>query len=378
MKQKHFLLLVVAALVLAAVAWILHRGERASWQDRPLEAGDAFFEGLPVNDVALVRLKDAAGHVTLRRGEDGWTVDERGGYPANFRDISDLILLVSRMQARQVVPVTEGDLGQLELRQPGEGVLPDESGLVLDLEDSEGSRLASLVLGKTHFTAPTGGRPETTGTATGRYVLDPERPGNAYLVMATFDGARSAPSTWLDRSFVTPGMARRVAVEAEEEDRSWVLEREQPGGAWSLLGLRRNQTLDASRVLDVDTVLSAMMLADVTDGPEDARAGALEEQPVLVDVETFDGVRYKFTVGAGRADNLPVRVEAEMIEVGEAGPVEAAEGGELAAAAPDLREEKLAQAARFHDRVVFVPRNFFEPFLVTRSSLVGPPAAAPE
>ncbi len=369
MKQKKFLTLVTAALVLGALAWFLHRSERDAWQDRPLQAGEAFFDGLPVNDVALVRLEDADGRVTLRRGEAQWVVEERDDHPSNFGDIADLILQVSRLQARQAVPVGESDLGQLSLRMPGDGHQPEETGLRLHLEDEAGRPLVTMLLGKLHYTTLAGQGPEVADTATGRYVLDPQRPGVAYLVTTTFDQLRAKPPAWLDRTFVTTGMAKRVAVEAEDEERRWILQRDQPGGAWNLAGLRRNQTLDTSRVLDVDTMLGSMVLADVAEGPEDDRIQPLEDRPVRVVVETFDDLRYAFTVGAGEGDTLPVRVVVEAVASDDA---EAA-GGDEAEAASAVREEQLAQAAKFRDQVVLVPRNFFEPFFAPRSSLIGPP-----
>ena len=61
-----------------------------------------------------------------------------------------------------------------------------------------------------------------------------------------------------------------------------------------------------------------------------------------VTADTFDGVRYGLTIGRGDGENLPVQLTAEALP-DTAGP--------------------LAAAAKFKDRVVFLPRNFVAPFL---------------
>jgi len=65
---------------------------------------------------------------------------------------------------------------------------------------------------------------------------------------------------------------------------------------------------------------------------------------VSVTADTFDGVRYGLTIGRGGGENLPVQLTAEAL--------------------PDT-------AAKFKDRVVFLPRNFVAPFLQEREELLS-------
>jgi hypothetical protein len=110
--------------------------------------------------------------------------------------------------------------------------------------------------------------------------------------------------------------------------------------------------------MSVDSMLTSMAVADVPDGPEDARLKPLEENPVTVTADTFDGVRYILTIGRGDGDNLPVKVMAEALQ-----PV--------SDETKKAQEEKLAAAAKFQDKVVFVPRNFLAPFLFSRSEFIA-------
>lgn len=367
MKAKAFLYLCVAAAVLAAAALYVHRRDADAWQEQALPAGAVLLgNGFPVNDVAVVLLRGPEGAVTLRRGERGWVVAERSDYPASFEKISSLVRTFSGMQAVQSVPLAESDRGSLQLREPAGDVPPEEAGVAVELQDAGGADLASLVLGKIHHTAPPGMSPETGGSATGRYVVSAKRPGNAYLTGETFAGLQTSPAAWIDQAFVRPGTAQRIEVKSAGKDRSWVLERKEMGGEWELAGVRKKQPLDSAKVLSLDSLLNGMAVADATDGPEDGRVRSLQETPVVITVDSFDGVRHRFHVGEGAGDNLPVRVEVEAL------PSEPGATEEQAAALG----EKIAEAARFTGATVFIPRSFFEPFFVTRASLITTRAPA--
>jgi len=350
MKGSTFLLLLSTAAVFAALAAYQHRSERDRWREQAVPPGSRIHGEFPVNDVAAMTLSGPDGRVTLQRGPNGWGVAERAGAPADFQPVSALILKISGLEALQSIPVGEADYGVLALRSGEEGAPRDETGTVVELSGGAGQPLAALLLGKTHLTTPQGMRPETGGTATGRYVMPADRGGNAYLVAETFAGLETAPSAWIDKTFIRPGLPRRVEVRSKESQ--WVVNREATGAPWTMEGLGKNRSLDAAKVAGIDPMFTGPALADLPDGPDDARVKPLGENPVSVTADTFDGVRYGLTIGRGDGDNLPVRVTAEALP-DTAAPAEA-----------------LAAAAKFKDRVVFLPRNFVAPFLQEREELL--------
>lgn len=363
MKGPKFLYLLFAAVVVAVLAWYLHRSERGNWREEAVPAGAKVLGEFPVNEVTAVTLSGPDGRVTLQRGETGWGVSERSGYPADFERVSALILKMSDLEALQSVPVGEADYGALGLRSGADDIPREEAAMTVELKNSAGQPLAALVLGKTHMTTPQGIRPEIGGMSSGRYVMPAAGGGSAYLVAETFSDLPTAPSAWIDKTFVRPGMPSRVEVRSKGGQ--WMLSREAAGGPWTMEGLRKNQSLDMAKAMGIDSMFTSMAVADVPDGPDDARVKPLEENPVTVTADTFDGVRYVLTIGRGDGDNLPVKVTAEAL------PGETEPAGEEAKKA---REEKLAAAAKFKDRIVFIPRNFLAPFLSTRAELLAAPA----
>ena len=377
MKRSKFFYFVVFAAVVALVAFIMHRSERKSWQQEAIAEGSKVLGDFAVNDVGLVALSGPDGGITLKRADQGWVVLDRADYPSDFGRISQLILGLSDLKALQSVPVTEADYGALALRTDGDDIPREEAGTKIELQNSAGQAIASLILGKTHMTAPQGIRPELAGTASGRYVLPGTSRENAYLVSETFSDLQTTPGAWIDKTFIRPAMPRRVEVKSK--DGSWILNRDVSGGQWTMEGLRRSQSLDMAKAMNIDSMFTGMAVADVPDGPDDARLKPLTENPVTLTADTFDGIRYTLTIGRGDGDNLPVKVAAEALPDEAPAPTPAEgqtpeQAETQAEQAKKAKEAQLAAAEKFKDRVVFIPRNFLAPFLEPRSSMIAKPA----
>ena len=378
MKGSKFLYLIVAAAAVALVAWLMHRADRNAFQEQAIAAGSKVLGDFAVNDVASVAIAGPDGRVTLKRGDTGWGVAERADYPTDFGRISELILKLSNLEAVQSVPVAETDYGALALRTDSDDIPREEAGIKVELLDASGQAISSVVLGKTHMTAPEGIRPELAGTASGRYVLPGSSRENAYLVSETFSDLQTTPGAWIDKTFIRPGMPRRVEVKSK--DGSWTLERDVSGGQWTMEGLRKNQSLDVTKAMSIDSMFNSMAVADVPDGADDARLKPLQENPVTVTADAFDGIRYVLTIGRGDGDNLPVKVAAEALPDEAPAPTPAEgqtpeQAATQAEQAKKAKEAQLAAAEKFKDRIVFIPRNFLAPFLEPRSSLIAKPAA---
>jgi len=376
MKGSEFLYLLFAAAVIAVLAWYLHRSERGSWQEQAVPAGAKILGQFPVNDATLVTLSGPDGRVTLQRAQSGWGVVERSGYPADFERLSALILKLSNLEAVQSIPVDVADRGALSLRTAADDTPREETGTQVELRNAADQSLAALLLGKMHTTTPQGMRPEIGGTASGRYVMPVSESGNAYLVSETFSDLLTSPSAWIDKTFIRPGMPRRVEVRGK--DAAWILKRDLSGGQWTMEGLRKNQSLDMNKAMAIDSMFTSMAVADVPDGPDDARIKPLEENPVIVTADTFDGLRYVLTIGRGDGDSLPIKVSVEALP-DEASAPSSTQGqtpeqaATQAEQAQKAKEAQLAAAEKFKDRVVFIPRNFVAPFLSSRAEMLAAP-----
>src|SRR4051794_14880307 len=104
MNRKQFLILLLALIVLGGASVAVFWQDLAEYRASGQKIGGRLFPNLKVADVAQIELKDAKAHSTLQRKENGWFMQERGNYPADFKAISDLIIKLIDVKVLQDEP----------------------------------------------------------------------------------------------------------------------------------------------------------------------------------------------------------------------------------------------------------------------------------
>lgn len=115
-----------------------------------------------INDAATLRVRSGEREVRLRRGGEGWVVENRGGYPARFEKVRET--LVALADAKLVEPRTSRPerFADLWLEDPS---APEAKGVLVEVGDEAGAMIAALVVGKS-ANSPTG---EQQGTFVRRF-----------------------------------------------------------------------------------------------------------------------------------------------------------------------------------------------------------------
>jgi hypothetical protein len=139
MRAKSFVILAVvtALAVIAALAL------RPPPPTVVAGVGEKVFGELParLDAVAMVRLTGPDGVITLERGESGWTIRERGGYPASLEKLRGVILALLDLERAEPKTAREEGFERLGLR--------DGAARELSVLDAAGAPLARIFLGKT-------------------------------------------------------------------------------------------------------------------------------------------------------------------------------------------------------------------------------------
>ena len=260
--------------------------------------GQQLVEGFKVDDVAEIRIVEPKATVTLVRGERGWTVKERGDFPADVEPIRDLLLKLQELKVVQAEGVSDAVKPRLQLAAPDAGAKPEETGTLVELKSRDGKTVATLVLGKktrqghedrrhsrrySERSLRLGrGRP-AAGQRRERAVLQRAREARAVADEGAL--ARRAPEVDQSRS-------RRTGR------RQWALSKESEDGAWKLAG---PGPLDLQKAQDASSALYALQIADAAPGVSDADAGL--DKPTTIRAETFDGWTYELQIGKPPPDN---------------------------------------------------------------------------
>jgi hypothetical protein len=253
-----------------------------------------------VNDVAQVNIKQGGTELNLAKKEDLWRVRERGDYAANFSQITDLLLKLRDLKIVQTEKIGASQLPRLELNT-GAG---SNTATVVELRDTSGKALKTLLLGKKHMKksgrpSPFGGDDE--GWPDGRYVMAGASSDTVALISEPLENAKPAADSWLDKDFFKVEKVKSVAVTFPAATNSWKMTRETENGEMKLADAKPEEKLDAGKSSSVANPMSSPSFVDVVIGADDAKTGF--NKPTVIAIETFDNLNYTCKVGAKDGEN---------------------------------------------------------------------------
>lgn len=290
MNQKQFGMLVILVLICATAGWVVYQHGNSSWQSAGQTIGGKLLPNLPVNDVAQIAIDSGTNQVTLEKHNEIWSVRERADYPANFSQISDLLVKLAGLKVVQHEETGPSELPRFNLSSPGPGT---NSGTLLEFKDQTGKTIASLLLGKDHMNQ----QPNGQGWPDGRYVIANGNNTDVAVVSETFDSTTANPSDWLDKTFFKIANLKSIAVTFPVATNSWKLERASETNDWALADTRPGEKLDSSKVDDITGSFDSPGFNDVSPGTT-APASA-----TTVTMETLDGTNYVAKIWPSGDDN---------------------------------------------------------------------------
>lgn len=203
MNARRLGLLIVAVLVLGALALMLSTPDSGEG-----ESGELLLPALAdkLNDIDQVTVTGPGDDLiaTLARGDDGWTVAERG-YPANLGRVRKNLIALSQARIRETKTANPEFYDRLGLLD----IASDEA-TGLELELRAGEEQFAVLIGDTGV-----------GGGNGAYVRIPGQ-ARSYLVDAGFDLGRS-PKQWLDAEVMDIGSDEVRSVRIEHPDGDVIL-----------------------------------------------------------------------------------------------------------------------------------------------------------
>ena len=327
-------ILVVLLVVLGGGALLYQRQESAQRPGSAAAIGKPLFPGLKAAEIAQIRVLQPKETLTLKRAEDGWSVAERGDFPADVSRVREFVLKAIGLKVAQSEPIGEKDRVRFNL---------DDSGTRVEFAGADGKTLASVVVGKKYFKREVD-NPERA-TADGRYVALLGQPGTVYLVGDPLAQATTRSAEWIDRASFQVEKVKTLEVRFAAGG-GWRIERKADNADWRLAGLGAGEKLDVSRANAASYSLQLLELADVA--PKGAADTGLDK-PTRIDATTLAGASYTINVGKLAGDNHYVT---------------------FTSSAADKPREKILAA-----HVLLVPKSKLEDTLKPRAELLEKKAA---
>jgi hypothetical protein len=291
MNRKQLTLLIVLGVVLGGLGYWAYNKRQSSYETGAAsEEGQKVLHGVPqaaINDVAQLTIKQASNEVTLVRGNDGWTVKERGNYPANFATISDTVKKFWDLKVNRPVEVGPSRLPALKLTK--------NEGTIVEMKNDKAQAIASLMLGlqtskEAREESPFGGG----SFPNGRYVMRGDDVKTVALVSDPLN-VDAKPEDWLNKEWFKIEKPKSVSVTTTNATNNWKLVRETETSDWKLADAKPGETVDSGKASGLNYLLSQPSFNDVIVDPKPEQTGLAT--PTKAEITTFDGLTYKFKLG---------------------------------------------------------------------------------
>ncbi len=311
MNRNQFFLLLALLLVLGIWGMNQWRKQSSSWSGGGAAIGQKLLGEFAINDVTQIAIKQTTNELTLAKKDELWRVAQRGDYPANFTEISGLLLKLKDLKVVQTETVGPSQLPRLELA-PG-GANPPTT---VEFRNTEGKVIKTLVLGKKHVKSGGPRSPMDDGAdggyPDGRYVQAGGASDSVALISDPLANLEPKAGPWLNKDFFKVEKARSIAVTFPVATNSWKIVRETEGGPLKLVDAAAGEELDSGKASGAGNPFSSPSFEDLATGATPDQTGL--NQPTTVAIETFDGFNYTIKVGGKTNENyfLTLAVSATL------------------------------------------------------------------
>ncbi len=299
MNRKQLTLLIVVGAILGGLGWVAWKNSNKDYAESSRTLGAKFLANFPLNDVEQIVIQQGKTTVNLAKQNEVWTVKERGGFPANFDTISEVLRKFWELKVAKPVKTGPSRLPMLELVAPDKG-----AGTLVEFKDKSGKSINSVLLGAKSMKQSGGDSPfgGGGGMPDGRYVMLGSDVKTVALVAEAFSNVEAKPEDWLDKKeWFKVEKLKSVSVTAPSPTNSWKLSRDTEAGEWKLADARAGELLDNAKSGSATSALSYPSFADVATDAAPATTGM--DKAIIARLETFDGFLFTAKIGKAEGEN---------------------------------------------------------------------------
>jgi hypothetical protein len=374
MNRKQLIFLVVALIVLGGACLLLLNRNQETWNSSGNKLGQKVLHDFQVNEVGAIHIQSDSD-LDLVKKDDHWRVKQRNDYPANFSQISELLIKVGDLKVAQAEPIGPSQKARMHLDEPGKG--PD-AGTLLEFKDTQGKTMQSLLLGKKHTRksnrpSPMPGMDDEYPD--GRFIMLKSDPDEVLTISDALTSVDSKPSEWLNKDFFKVEKPKLIAFASTNSADSWSLSRTNENAPWVLADVKKGEVLDTNKVSSLSSTLSYPSFVDVVADPAPAKTGL--DKPQTITIQTFDGFTYNLKIGAktpANEYNFQVVVTGDFptnrIKTGVENPDAAKSLDKLFEGKMKQVNDKLQQEKALGDWTYLVNNWLVDPMIRTRAQLM--------
>ena len=260
-------------------------------------------------------LPTAQHSVTLLKGDNAWQVQERSGYPADFGELRDMVVKLSRLKIGRSFAGSPESLTRLSLLAPS-ATEAKGRGTQMTLKDASGKVLVDIILGQTR---------ETDGGGSGGQYLKKADGDTVYLVDNSFRFLKTAPDEWLQKQILdikADDVASVTCYAGDHPDPVYALTRPEKGKAPQMAPVPKGRSVDSAKIDQVFDALGPLTMDDVAAADKNQASPDAGDRRLVY--RLFDGRQITLFPESDGKEIYRLRVTAEDV-AGQTAVVEKAE-----------------------------------------------------
>jgi hypothetical protein len=293
MKPHTVIILWIVALVLSLSVFLVKKSASGDNKDATKRSpGQTLLADFPAEKAASIEITGAEQSITLAQKDGKWTVAQRDSFPANSRNINDLLRTLAELKVAQGIeagPSFSPRFGMDENSSEAES-----RGITATFKDASGKEIAKVSFGKNLDSAasssPFGGGPS------GRYVRNHADESGFYAVSEVFGTLSEDPKNWLSDEFIKVEKIKSISLtKPGSDDNEWELARADENSDFAFTEAFPGVKTDAAATSPLKSLFSFSRFDDVVPAAEVEKKATPEKLQKAV-ITTFEGFTYTITL----------------------------------------------------------------------------------
>lgn len=355
MKPRTVIILWIVALLLGLSVFLVKKSSSGDDKDVTQRApGQTLLADFPAEKAASIEITGAEQSVTLALKDGKWTVAQRDGFPANSRNINDLLRTLAELKVAQGIEAGSSFAPRFGMDENSSN--PEDRGITAVFKDASGKEFAKVSFGKNLDSAASAS--PFGGGATGRYVRNHADESGFYAVSEVFGILSDDPRSWLSDGFIKVEKIKGISLTKPGSDENeWELTRSDENSDFAFTEAFPGVKTDVAATSPLKSLFSFSRFDDVVPAAEVEKRASPEKLQKAV-ITTFEGFTYEITLQPAKpaeakegdqaplaADNylMTVALEADLPKERKKPEVEKEEEAEAAQKAFDERLKALTE-----------------------------------
>jgi hypothetical protein len=211
-----------------------------------------------LDSVAKVTVQTGGQTMTVSRSEQGWRLEEKGGYPVQPGKVRDLVLAIANARLVEAKTDDPERLDRLELDDPA---AEESRSKLVRIENAEGEPIAAVVVGKTKYGLYGAGRG-------GAYVRKADQ-DQAWLADRQIEVPTEAID-WFDTkiSALPAGEVAEVTLQAQSAEPTRLVRAAGNADGLTLAAVPEGREADPEKIGRVTGLLESLTMQDVRPAAE--------------------------------------------------------------------------------------------------------------